>query len=198
MSEHRRPDRRRYAGQTVALLLTAVTTVAGCAGSGAGGAPDSTTPPKERASVNSAPPTGTTAIECGQPFRPPTGGPLALTARFPTTASLAEGRVVTGTVEATSQVAVRGVVTPRADVFLVGDGRVTTVPTPQDAVGVRWSLAAGQVERLPADLTLAACGEDAGPVPPGTYQLYARVVLTPDDGAAGVESFGGPWPIEVR
>jgi hypothetical protein len=34
-------------------------------------------------------------------------------------------------------------------------------------------------------------------VGPGSYELYARVVLTPDDGAA-VESFGGPWPLRVR
>ena len=32
---------------------------------------------------------------------------------------------------------------------------------------------------------------------PGGYELYARVVVTPDDGAAQ-RAFGGPWPLRVR
>jgi hypothetical protein len=64
-------------------------------------------------------------------------------------------------------------------------------------MGIRWDLAPGRTERLPGEATLVSCDPGGGSVRPGTYELYARVVITPDDGA-GVESFGGPWPLEVR
>jgi hypothetical protein len=89
------------------------------------------------------------------------------------------------------------VAAPRADGFLVRDGRVATVPVAQDALGVRWDLAAGQVERLPGEASLTTCGPGGGPVEPGDYELYARVVLVPDDGAR-MEAFGGPFPVRVR
>lgn len=106
-------------------------------------------------------------------------------------------RTVAGTVEVTGRAALRGVGAPRADVFLVQDGRVVTLPSPQDALGVRWDLAPGQVVRLPGEATLAACDSAGGLVPPGAYELYAQVLFTPDD-AAGSASFGGPWPLDVR
>ncbi|MQS16702.1 hypothetical protein F7Q99_32070 [Streptomyces kaniharaensis] len=146
--------------------------------------------------MNPTPSTGTTAVECGRPFRPPASGALGLTGSFPSTAE-AGARVVAGTVEATSRVALRGVVTPAAEVFLVRQGRVVTVPVPQDSLGVRWDLSPGQTERLPGEAALTSCDPGGGPVPPGSYELYARVVVRPDDGPA-VESFGGPWPLEVR
>jgi hypothetical protein len=147
---------------------------------------------------------------------PAGAGPLDLTGRFPAVAP-AGAQVVSGVVEVTSRVPVRGVVLPQAEMFLVRDGRVATVPVLQDAMGVRLELAAGRVERLPGKATLVSCEPGAGPVSPGTYQLYARVVLTPDgggpdggasdgggpdggasDGGASMESFGGPWPLEVQ
>lgn len=139
---------------------------------------------------------GAIVLECGQPFRPPAGGGLTLTGSFPATVRAGEP-AVTGTVEVTSRKEARGVTSPGADVFLVRDGRVATVPVPQDAIGVRWDLAPGRTERLPAEATLVSCDPGGGTVPPGTYELYARVLFTPDDGV-GVESFGGPWPLEVR
>jgi hypothetical protein len=145
---------------------------------------------------------GTTALGCGRPFRVPAGaGLLTLTGRFPEVAP-AGAQVVSGVVEVTSRLPVRGVVLPQAEVFLVRDGRVATVPVVQDAMGRRLELAPGRTERLPGEATLVSCQSGAGPVPPGTYELYARVVFTPDDGApdreASVESFGGPWPLQVR
>jgi hypothetical protein len=64
-------------------------------------------------------------------------------------------------------------------------------------MGLRWDLAPGRTQRLAGEATLLSCGPGGGPVPPGIYELYARVVFTPDDGP-GVESFGGPWPLQVR
>jgi hypothetical protein len=142
-----------------------------------------------------------TALECGQPFRPPAGGKLTLTGRFPAVVSSSE-QAVSGTVEvAVGDEVVRGVVTRDADVFLVRNGRIATLPLPQDLVGMRLELGAGMVERLPAQATLSPCdpggGTAAGSLPPGTYELYARVVLHHDDGSS-LESIGGPWPLEVR
>jgi hypothetical protein len=127
---------------------------------------------------------------------PAGAGPLTLTGRFPAAAPAGAG-VVSGVVEVTSRVPVRGVVLPRAEVFLVRDGRVATVPVPQDAMGARLDLAPGRTEQLPGEAALASCEPGVGPVPPGIYELYARVVFTPDGGAS-VESFGGPWPLQVR
>jgi hypothetical protein len=42
-----------------------------------------------------------------------------------------------------------------------------------------------------------SCSPGGGSVGPGAYELYVRVVVIPDDGMA-VESFGGPWPLDVR
>ena len=147
--------------------------------------------------MDTTPATAGTVLRCGLPFRPPAAGVLTLTGWFPATAASGQG-TVSGTVEATSRVAVQGVSTPRADVFLVRNGRVATMPMPQDSLGIRWDLAPGETKRLPGDAALVSCDAPAGgPVSPGDYQLYARILLTPDDGAA-VESFGGPWTLKVR
>jgi hypothetical protein len=55
---------------------------------------------------------------------------------------------------------------------------------------------AGEAKSVPAEAGLASC-ETGEPLEPGTYELYARVMVIPDDGGS-VESFGGPWPVEVR
>jgi hypothetical protein len=153
-------------------------------------------PQNERVTGDPAPAAGGTVLRCGQPFRPSVDGRLTLTGRFPTAASAGE-RVVAGTVQVTSAVAARGVVAPGADVFLVRDGRLATLPMPQDAMGIRWDLTPGRTERLPGTATLASCEPGGGSLSPGAYELYARVVFTPDDGP-DVESFGGPWPLDVR
>jgi hypothetical protein len=173
-----------------------VLSVAGCGFGDRDGAAEPQVPPKEQVTMTHGRDPDITVLECGQPFTPAAGGVLTLTGRFPTTVGTGE-RVVSGTVEATSRVAVRGVVAPDAEVFLVRHGRIATLPVPQDLMGVRWDLAPGKVERVPGKATLVSCDPGSGLVGPGSYDLYTRVVLTPDDGVS-TESFGGPWPLEVR
>jgi hypothetical protein len=136
------------------------------------------------------------ALECGRPFTLPAQGALTFTGRFPA-AVVASAGVVTGTVEVTSREPVRGVVTPGADVFLVQNGRIATVPLPQDALGVPWDLAAGVSRQLPGTATLSSCGPGGASLRPGRYELYARVVIA-RDGEATHESFGGPWALDVQ
>jgi hypothetical protein len=126
---------------------------------------------------------------------------LTLTGRFPAVVNTSE-RAVSGTVEvASAKEVVRGVVSPSADVYLVRNGRIATLPLPQDLVGMRLEIAPGKVEKLPAQVTLAPCesggGAGSGTLRPGRYELYGRVVLNHDDGTS-VVSIGGPWPLEVR
>ncbi len=135
-------------------------------------------------------------LGCGRLFHLPAPGVLILTAHFPDTVSH-RARTLTGTVDIVPRVEVRGVTTPYADVFLTRDGQVTTMPTPQDTVGILLELVPGTTKRLPACATLTSCTPGAGAVPPGPYRMYARVVLVRDDGMC-LPSFGGPWPLDVR
>ena len=136
-------------------------------------------------------------VRCGRPIDLPAPGGLRLAGRFPET--VPAGRpTVGGIVEVTSREAVRGVAAPAADVFLVRDDQVVTMPMAQDAIGVRWELAAGETRRMPATASLVSCEPDGGPLPPGRYELYARVVLTADDDGPPQTAFGGPWPLRLR
>lgn len=173
----------------ILILLPVAVLAAGCTG----GAPDDPTTIRE-ATVPATPSSGD--IACGQVFREPAaGGALTMVARFPASAA-AGGGVVTGTVEVTGTRAVRGVVSTRAQVFLVRDGRVVSMPMAQDLSGVRWDLAPGEVERLPADAVLVSCEPGGAPLPPGRYELWTRLVVNPDDGP-GVASVAGPWPLDL-
>lgn len=187
-------DRREYTVRTATFLLAVVLTTSGC-----GGVNDSASEPelssKEPSIVNSTP-INATPLACGAAFQPPAGGDVDLTGRFSATASAGE-RMATGTVEVTSRVAVSGTTYPRAEMFLVRSGRIVTLPVAQDAMGVRLDLAPGQVQRLPGDVTLESCAPGGGSVPPGGYELFARVVITSDDGKS-VTTYGGPFPFEVR
>ena len=119
-----------------------------------------------------------------------------MTAHFPGAVS-ADQQMVKGTVSVKASKGVaRGVVTPQAEAFLVRDGRIVTLPAPQDAVGRSLDLAHGRVERMPAIATLVPCS-GGGALAEGTYDLYVRVVLNHDDGTR-VDSLGGPWRLEVR
>ena len=139
---------------------------------------------------------GPATLECGQALRPSTGGVLTVTAHFPGAVS-ADQQMVKGTVAVKASMGVaRGVVTPQAEAFLVRDGRIVTLPAPQDAVGRSLDLAHGRVERMPAIATLVPCS-GGGALAEGTYDLYVRVVLNHDDGTR-VDSLGGPWRLEVR
>lgn len=151
--------------------------------------------PQESSAMEPAPASAVTAVDCGQPFALPAEGPVTLTGQFPTEVA-AGAQMLSGSVEATSAQEMRGVTQPGADVFLVRDGRVVTTPLPQDAMGILWAVAAGGAKSLPAEGALASC--DSGePLEPGSYEVYVRLMVIPDDGG-GVESFGGPWPLEVR
>ena len=135
-------------------------------------------------------------LRCGYRFQLPAAGGPRLVARFPESVQAGQP-AVSGTVEVISREALRGVAAPAADVFLVRDEQVVALPMPQDAIGVRWELAAGETRSVPAIASLVSCESHGGPLPPGRYELYARMVLTRDDGAAQ-RAFGGPWRLEVR
>ena len=130
-------------------------------------------------------------VRCGRPFRLPAPAAVRLAADFPESVD-AGLQSVDGTVEITSREPIRGVVSGAADVFLVSDDRVVTMPVAQDAIGFRWD---GEARQLPAVVSLLSC--DLGRLAPGAYDLYARVAVTPDDGPPKT-FFGGPWPLCVR
>ena len=135
-------------------------------------------------------------LECGARLGSTPGGMLTLTGRFPTAAA-ADEQTVAGTVTvAVKRSGAHGVVTPQAEAFLVRDGRIATLPVPQDSVGQRLDLADGRVASMPATVSLVPCS-GGGVLPTGTYDLYVRVVLNHDDGTRA-DSLGGPWPLEVR
>lgn len=135
-------------------------------------------------------------VACGRPFRLPTPGALRLTARFPQGAP-ADQQMVNGTVQIAAEAAVSGVAAASADVFLVRAGRVAATPLLQDAIGVRFALAAGETTSVPASASLVSCEPGGGPLPRGDYELYAQFVVTPDDGSP-TPAYGGPWPLRVQ
>ncbi len=169
------------------LLAVLVLGVAGCGGGGAGG---SVGAEESRVSSDSG------EVRCGRRFQLPGVAALRLVARFTETVRAGQ-QSLSGTVEVTSRKAMRGVAPAAADVFLVREDRVVTTPVAQDAIGIRWELAAGETRTMPALASLVSCEPDGGPLPPGDYELYARVVVSPDDGAAQ-RAFGGPWRLRVR
>jgi hypothetical protein len=59
--------------------------------------------------------------------------------QFPEVA-LASDELVTGTVDVVTATELHGVGAQRADVFLVREGQVVTLPVAQDSVGVQWDL----------------------------------------------------------
>jgi hypothetical protein len=135
-------------------------------------------------------------VECGRPFQLRAVSGLSVVARFPERVRAGQ-QAVTGRVEVTSRDPMRAVAAPAADVFLVRDGQVVGMPVPQDAIGVRWELAAGETRSVPATASLVWCEPKGGPLAAGRYELHARLVLTRDDGATQ-QAVGGPWPLEVR
>jgi hypothetical protein len=171
-------------GRAWPLLAVLVLGVAGCGGGGSVEA--------EESRVNSDP----GDVQCGRQFQLPGPVGLRLVARFPESVPAGQ-QTLSGKVEVTSRKAMRGVAPAAADVFLVRDDQVVTTPVPQDAIGIRWELAAGETRAMPALASLVSCEPDGGPLASGGYELYARVVVTTDDGAAQ-RAFGGPWRLRVR
>ncbi|MGH3785096.1 MAG: hypothetical protein ACRDRG_00755 [Pseudonocardiaceae bacterium] len=173
----------RHVGPTVMLLLAVV--LASCGG----GAPG-----EEDGTVEPSPVPDFTALECGQPFSSPGARGLTLTGRFPTTVPAGADKLA-GTVEVTSQEPIKGVAS-RPFMFLVRDGRIVALLGAHDLAGFLVDLGPGkEAASLPGVLVLASC-DGTGGVRPGTYELYARVGFNRHD-AAGMEGFGGPWPLEV-
>jgi hypothetical protein len=183
--------RWEYTGRVRPLLAALVLGVAGCGDGAVGGSVGA-----EESRVKSEPGEQSGEVRCGRPIDLPVPGGLRLVGRFPESVPAGQ-QTVGGIVEVTSREAVRGVAAPAADVFLVRDDRVVTTPMAQDAIGVRWELAAGETRRMPAMASLVSCEPDGGPLPPGRYELYARVVLTPYDGPAQT-AFGGPWRLRLQ
>jgi hypothetical protein len=179
------------AGWVGPLLAVLVLAVAGCSDGAVGGSVGA-----EESPVKSEPGEESSEVRCGRPFELPAPSGLRLVGRFPQNVPAGQ-QTVSGIVEVTSREAMRGVAAPAADVFLVREGRVVTTPMAQDAIGVRWELAAGEMRRMPAMASLVSCERDGEPLSPGRYELYARVVLTRDDGTAQ-RAFGGPWRLRVR
>jgi hypothetical protein len=169
------------------LLAVLVLGLGGCRGDGADGAVGAK---ESRVSSDAG------EVRCGRPFQMPPPAGLRLVARFPESVPAGQ-QMLTGTVEVSSRNAMRGAAPAAADVFLARDGRVVTTPVAQDAIGIRWDLAAGETRTMPALASLVSCEPDGGPLPAGRYELYARVAMTPDDGATQ-QAFGGPWPLRVR
>lgn len=192
------PDRPVRMGNSVAvLLLTIAFAAAGCGNfAAADSGPKSSTSAEEPVAMKPSQGFGGTALVCGQPFQTPAEKGLTFAGRFPATATVAERRL-TGTVDLTSQISIRGMAMPRADLFLVRSGRVATLPVPQDLVGVLWDLSPGDAISIPGEATLISCDAGAAPLSPGGYQLFSRVVVVPDQ-AERAEFFGGPWPVELR
>ena len=175
------------AGRVEALLAVLVLGVAGCSDGAVGGSIEA-----EESRVKSE----SGEVRCGRPFQLPAAGGLRLVARFPESVQAGQ-QAVSGRVDVTTREAMRGVAAPAADVFLVRDDQVVAMPMPKDAIGVRWELAAGETRSVPATASLMSCESAGGPLAPGPYELYARMVLTPDDGATQ-RAFGGPWRLDVR
>lgn len=179
--------RWKYAGRIGLILVVLVFVVVGCGGGAVHGADE-----VEESRVESEP----GEVACGRAFKLPASAEVRITGRFAESVPAGQ-QTVRGIVEVTSREVVRGVATPAADAFLVREGRVVTMPVAQDAVGVRWDLAAGETKSVPATASLMSCESEGAPLPPGIYELYARVMLTPDDGVTQ-RDFGGPWPLRVR
>lgn len=197
---HEATDHRRTAaGALVPLALALLVAGCGSVGSGAVSQGRVATTPEERVMTTDLPATPTPgALECGARVHP-VGGPLSLTGRFP--ASVPPGaQQVDGTVGVTARTAAGtatgSVVTPRAETFLVRDGLIVTLPLPQDAVGRRVDLVEGREVSLDATVGLVPCS-GGGTLPPGTYDVYARVVLNLEDGSRA-DTLAGPWPLQVQ
>lgn len=192
-----RVTHRRPVATGTAVVLALALLVAGCGSVGAVGASrgrDATTP--EEQAVPTDLPTSPTpgGLECGARVGS-TGGTLTLTARFPASAAVG-AQQVDGTVTLGASAGAQGVVTPQAEAFLVRDGRIVTLPLAQDASGRQVDLAGDRQASLPATVGLVPCSGE-GALAPGSYDVYARVVLNLEDGSR-TDSLGGPWPLELR
>jgi hypothetical protein len=196
----RRAGRRRAwwwatAGPLLALAL------AGCAAGDAAEPavqqrPD--TPPVVEQERDGGIMTRVDGTRCGDSTKalPGTAGGLVLDGSFPAAVEDTERGVFAGTVTLRSTRAeLSGVTSPEVDVVVARAGQVVVEPLVKDAVGRSIALSPGDAVELAASGGLASC-TGSGPLPPGSYEVHAVVVITRDDGPDVVVS-GGPWPLSV-
>lgn len=189
---------RAVAGAALGLGL-----LAGCAAEPAPTAPSVTpaAPSTSRgdAPVDRIPGLSHVVLRCGQPFQRPPGPQLVLSGSFPASVAAGEPSLTGRVTVSAGRAGVTGVVAPLAEVFLVRDNRIVTLPPQQDSIGLQLRLGPGGSHDLTAPAPLSACDGSLPDqaLPKGRYDVFTRVVVNRDDGAR-VESFGGPWPLEVR
>lgn len=187
---------RRVCAGGARVLVCVIAFAAGGCGLGASGGTPEFAPSVETERNVVSPGAGLTGLRCGQQVRATADGGLSLVGRFPGTAAAGE-LTAAGRVDVTSSAAVHGIAAPHADMFLVKAGRVVTLPVPQDAVGVRWELAAGVPKSVSGEVTLVSCEPAGGRLAPGAYELYARIAVFPDSGPV-VEFIGPVGALDVQ
>jgi hypothetical protein len=138
-----------------------------------------------------------TSLDCGVPIDvlQSTVTGLAMTGQFPPAADRGGDGTFTGSVAVTGT-GVTGVASPDADVYLVQAGMVVSTPGPKDSVGQQVDLGSAAGATFAAPGSIASC--DSGePLPAGSYDIYAAVLVNQADGSVGVAA-GGPWPLAIN
>ncbi|MFL6101575.1 MAG: hypothetical protein ACJ71T_16635 [Actinomycetales bacterium] len=202
----------RAASGWAAALVLGLAVVSGCAGpsspEAAKPAPTRTSTPASTATptlargdgaVDQLPLRAQAVLRCGQSFHRAPAPQLVVSGQFPASVVAGEQSLV-GRVRVSARAGgVAGVVTPAADVFLVRANRVATLPVAQDSVGVPLRLNGGYSHEFTARAALTSCDPSLPDqaLSPGRYDVYARVTVNREDGSR-VESFGGPWPLEIQ
>jgi hypothetical protein len=138
-----------------------------------------------------------TSLDCGVPIdvlQNSTTG-LSVTGQFPPSADRSGDGTVAGSVTVTGT-GVTGVASPDADVYLVQAGMVVSTPGPKDSVGQQVDLGSAAGATFTAPGSIASC-ESGEPLPAGSYDIYAAVVVNQADGSVVIAT-GGPWPLAIN
>jgi hypothetical protein len=193
----RPPLRRSIAALGFAAVLLA--SGAGCASNGSSAQSDVTGPRvSDDEPADAVDQVGqVTSLDCGVPIDvlQSTLTGLAMTGQFPPAADRGGDGIFTGSVAVTGT-GVTGVASPDADVYLVQAGMVVSTPGPKDSVGQQVDLGSAAGATFAAPGSIASC--DSGePLPAGSYDIYAAVLVNQADGSVGVAA-GGPWPLGIN
>lgn len=94
--------------------------------------------------------------------------------------------------------------TGHPEVVVTRDGVVVGGPGAIDAIGIDLSLDPGESTTLDAGMLLLSCSDDATPLEPGDYEVWALSTFTPlgPDGTPESDAddwfaAAGPWPLRV-
>jgi hypothetical protein len=138
-----------------------------------------------------------TSLDCGVPIDvlQSTATGLAMTGQFPPGADRGGDGTFTGSVTVTGA-GVAGVASPDADVYVVQAGMVVSTPGPKDSVGQQVDLGSAAGATFTAPGSIASC-ESGEPLPAGSYDIYAAVVVNQADGSVVIAT-GGPWPLAIN